>query len=279
METVAALVLAPVLMAASIGPALRQDGRRLARIWGVGLPVAVLAGAVGSQVAQLGLSVTDFLCEVVQHGQPNGMARHFSDIMGSSLVSGAPMFVNTAVAAITIVGTVMVWLEMLVRAAAVYVATFFMPLALVGFVWPATVQAARRVAEILVSLILSKLVVMASLTLGLSALSKGADAPVAGAGILLMAGFAPFTLMRLAPVVEAAAIAHLEGLSRRPVQAAARVAAAPAHPVAQMALNRLSQSRTGPGSPSPVTRLRIPEHPPDYPDRPSGSRGGESARA
>ena len=32
----------------------------------------------------------------------------------------------------------MVWLELVVRAAAIYVAVFFMPLALAGYVWPAT---------------------------------------------------------------------------------------------------------------------------------------------
>ncbi len=76
----------------------------------------------------------------------------------------------------------------------------------------------------LVALILSKFVIVAALTLGLAAMASGtsADDAVAGGAILLIAGFAPFTLLRLAPIVESAAIAHLEGMSRRPFRAASR---------------------------------------------------------
>jgi hypothetical protein len=47
-------------------------------------------------------------------------------------------------------------------------------------------------------------------------------AAVSGVAILLMAAFAPMALLKLVPLVEVSAIAHLEGLSRRPFQAAER---------------------------------------------------------
>jgi hypothetical protein len=80
------------------------------------------------------------------------------------------------------------------------------------------------------------------LSLGLAALSgHGANAALTGTAVLLVAGFAPFTLLKLVPFVEASAIAHLEGVARRPLRATARTAtsaaAAPVHPVTQMVMS------------------------------------------
>ena len=58
-------VVVPLLLAATIGPVLRQDLRRLARVWGVGLPVAVLVGLSGAQFTQLAMAATDALCQAI----------------------------------------------------------------------------------------------------------------------------------------------------------------------------------------------------------------------
>jgi hypothetical protein len=270
MRNVVLLVVLPVLMAGSIGAILRQDPRRLLRVWGVGLPVSVLAGLAGVQFADLALGATDRMCEVIIGGSTQQFAKQFSTVMISGPVSKAPLFVQMILSILLIAGTVLVWLELVVRAAAVYVAMFFMPLALVGYIWPATAGMAKRGIEILVALILSKFVIVATLTLGLAALAPGspADAAIAGAAILLIAGFAPFCLLRLAPIVETAAIGHLEGLSRRPLRAASHaataVAAAPTHPVAKLLLAGGGGSST-PLSPAAVVSQAIPQRRPDYP--------------
>ncbi|MBV9661237.1 MAG: hypothetical protein JO337_08785 [Acidimicrobiales bacterium] len=276
MESELLLVVLPLLMAATIGPVLRQDVRRLFRVWGIGLPVAVVAGLAGAQFAGWALAATDSLCGVFLGDRSHAIATQFSDAMGSAAVAQAPVFVQIIIANVTIVGTVLVWLELMVRSSAVYVATFFMPLALAGFVWPSTAGMAKRVVEILAAAILSKFVIVASLSLGLAALGSGAgvDATVSGAGILLLAGFAPFTLLRLAPVVETAAIAHLEGLSRRPFRATANtvrtVAGAPFHPVTQLVMARAAASKSSPSPAASVDPQPIPEHPADWPLAESG---------
>ncbi len=275
MAKVVEVVLLPILMAASIGPVLRQDGRRLVRVWGVGLPVAVLAGIAAPQLTALAVSATDALCGVFAGAHPDRIATSLREAMSSGAWSKAPVFVQMLLSAITLAGTLLVWLEMMVRSAAVYVSTFFMPLVLVGYIWPATAGMARRGVEILASLILSKFVIVASLGLGMAALSgTGPDAAIAGSGILLLAGFAPFALMRLAPVVEAAAIAHLEGMSRRPLRAAGRAvsvaASAPSHPLTQMMMSAArggSAARRPPAA--PVTAQFVPERSADYPVSPN----------
>jgi hypothetical protein len=100
---------------------------------------------------------------------------------------------------------------------------------------------------------------------------------VVGAAILLIAGFAPFTLLRLTPVIEAGAIAHLEGLSRRPWRAAGRaattVATGPAHPVAGLVLSARSGGAAPPAA-NPVVPQPIGTRRADFPAEPPA--GGSS---
>jgi hypothetical protein len=193
------------------------------------------------------------------------------------VMPGAPQLVAAVISVLLIIGTVLLWLELVVRAAAIYVAVFFLPLALACYVWPATMAITRRTVELLAALILSKFVIVATLTLGAAAIhgAPSADNAIIGSAILLVAAFAPFCLLRLAPVVEAGAIAHLEGVSRRPWRVAGRAAttvvAGPAHPVVGLMMS----ARAGASAPPPATSVRpqpIAARRADYPvDPPPGA--------
>ncbi len=274
------LVVLPVLMAATAAAVLKQDLKRLARVWLVGLPVAAVAGVAAVQLADIALSATDAMCEVVIDGNRGLISARFSDLIFSGLVSGAPVAIQLVVLMLLIVGSVLVWIELLLRASAVYIAMFFMPLALAAYIWPATAAMARRTVELVAALILSKFVIVAALTLGLAALEAGTttDDDIAAGAILLLAGFAPFCLLRLAPIVETAAIAHLEGVSRRPFRAASRAATAVApgagqHPVARMMLAKMRGSGSEP-EPSLVVSQPLPQRLPDYPTTAEGVADG-----
>ena len=259
MRSVVLVVVLPVLLVATVGAVLHQDLHRLGRIWGVGLPVSLFAGLFGAQLTEWALAATDALCQMVTGSGASGMTAQFVKAMSSGAIANAPMFVQAVVACLMIVGAVMVWLELVMRSAGVFVATFLMPLALVGYIWPATIGMARRAVEILASLLLSKFVVVASLSLGAAALASSGpasgsgaaaqlDVAMSGAAILLLAGFAPFALLRLAPVVEAAAIGHLEGMSRRPFQAASRTVTAVASAGTGPVMQSLMAMRSAMGS-------------------------------
>lgn len=266
MRQVAVLLVLPILMAATIGPVLRQDGRRLFRVWAVGLPVGLFAGLVVAQLASLALSVVDALCAMVIGPQGHTLAVQYGKSLAG--ISTVPQFLAMLLSCLTLAGSVLIWLELLARSAGVYVAVFFMPIALVAFIWPSTVSLARRGIEILACLILSKFVIVSCLSLGVAAYgSGGVDATFAGAGILLMAGFAPFALLRLTPIVEAAVIAHMEGMSRRPFRAMAGAAAASgravSHPVVQMLMN--ARSGGGEAVGRAITEQPLAPRAPDYP--------------
>jgi hypothetical protein len=281
MESVVELTVLPVLMAASLGAVLKQDVRRLGRVWAVGLPVAVLAGFAGPTVAELGLQATDQLSSQITPGGSGSLSGQLGHAVTAVASSGAPPFVQMIIFTLMIVGSVLIWLELLVRMSAVYLAVFFMPLALVGYIWPATAHLAKRVVEILAALILSKFVIIGALALGEAALraktGEGSlDGAITGSAILLIAAFAPFCVLRLAPVVEAAAIAHLEGMSRRPGQAATRAvttAAATVLPAARVLMSAANRTPDGAGvgaapggsGGTSVLPQAIPERKADYP--------------
>jgi hypothetical protein len=271
-------VVVPLLLVATVGPVLRQDLRRLARVWGVGLPVAVLAGLSAAQFTQVAMGATDGLCQAIVGGQAVALGGSLRGLSTAMVIPGAPQLVAAAISVLLITGAILLWLELVVRAAAIYVAVFFMPLALACYVWPATMAIARRTMELLAALILSKFIIVATLTLGAAAIRGGpsADNAVIGAAILLIAAFAPFCLLRLAPVVEAGAIAHLEGLSRRPWRVAGRVAstaaAGPLHPVVGLAMSVRSGASNPPAA-APVLPQPISARRADYPGDPPAEAG------
>ena len=74
--------------------------------------------------------------------------------------------------------------------------------------WPAISHWCRRLVETVVALVLSKFVIVAVLSLAVGALGAGdgsVSAGSAGGALLLLAAFAPFTLLRLVPMVEVGA--------------------------------------------------------------------------
>lgn len=227
MVALAAVLVVPMLAAASIGAVLRQDMARLGRTWGVYLPVAAVGGSAVVPLTGEALRVTDAMSNAITYRMgvdvPRAIGRVGAMVAGAATTGGGGVFVAGLLAFLVVLGGVCLWLELLLRSAAIYVAVFFLPLALAGLVWPATSHWARRCVHLLAALLLSKFVIVGALTVGVGALAATGGRPLDGAlmggAVLLMAAFAPFLLLRLAPMVETAAIAHLEGASRRPVQA------------------------------------------------------------
>ena len=138
-------------------------------------------------------------------------------------------FVLLLVGLLVAAAAFVLWLELLVRAAAVYVAVLFLPLALAALVWPAVSHWCRRLVETLAALILSKFVIVATLSLAASAVGSGNAggssfaSVLAGGALLVLSTFVPFSILRLIPMVEAGAIGHLEGVRQRGAAAVTRL--------------------------------------------------------
>jgi hypothetical protein len=129
-------------------------------------------------------------------------------------------------------GGVMIYAELVVRAALVTVVVALAPLSFAAMVWPAARGAARKVVELVTAIVLSKLAIWVALAVGIALFQTHTQSVqpsgqawgqmISGAAIIGVAVFAPFVVWRLLPVAEAAIVA--QGLSRMPGRAAINTA-------------------------------------------------------
>ena len=234
MAALAAAVILPMACCSVIQAVLHQNLSSLARSLLLHLPLALLLTGVAVELVHLGLALTDELsAKVMAAGgsDTRNLLKPLSDalVAGGGPGPGVPSFVLFVAGLLTAVAALGLWLELVVRAAAVTAATLFLPLAMAALVWPAVAHWCRRLADTLVALILSKLVVAAVLSLAAGALAgglgvepgpgRGIASVVTGVALLIVATTAPFTLLRLVPAVEAGAVSHLESTRHRLRQA------------------------------------------------------------
>ena len=190
------------------------------------------------------------------------------------------------------------WVELLLREAAVYVIVLMLPLGFAAFVWPARRIWAIRAVELLVALILSKFAIVAVLSLGGAAVSSAGNLTglMAGAVLIMLAAFSPWALLRLIPLAEVASGAAgplrgelrpigaqemraearaqrgEEGWMRRAeeMRRAANVDSAgaggppsghPGAPASETTTTAMSRAATTPDAPGPATTSAVPRPP------------------
>ena len=268
-ETMAALagvVIVPLLLLGVVQAIHRQSTSMLLRSILINVPVALLLTGAAVKLVQLGLALVDAMSSDVAHGAGLDTG-HFLSATVSALsgpLAGAPAtpaFVLFLGGLAVVFGSFLLWIELMVRAAAVYVAVLFLPLALASLAWPAVAHWCRRLVDTLVGLVLSKFVIVTVLSLAVSALAGGTNgqgsgggfsAVLGGAALLLLAAAAPWALFRLLPFAEAAAISHLEGVGLRSAQTVSGPTKRLAQSAAEVGRNRRCGrcgrcGRVGPG--------------------------------
>jgi hypothetical protein len=215
---VSALLTLPFLFAAAAQSLLRSDLTLLARATFGYLPLGMLAVGVAAPVTMLLLSASDEMSAVVASASGNAGTTFLGHV--SVLAAASNPFVAFLVAMLTVAGSIVLWLELLVREAAVYVIVLMLPLFFAALVWPARRVWATRAVELLVALILSKFVIVAVLALGGAALEHAAAFSItsllAGLALVLLAAFSPWALLRMLPLHEMASAAAT-GLRHAPI--------------------------------------------------------------
>jgi hypothetical protein len=210
--SIAAVLTLPFLFAAAVQALIRSDLTLLLRAAVAYLPLAVLAVAIAAPLTMLLLAASDQLASAVSSAAGHESANFLDGAVGPlgalGGFSGSP-FLSFLVGLFTVAGALVLWIELLMREAAVYVIVLMLPLAFAAFVWPARRIWAIRSLELLVALILSKFAIVAVLSLGGAALGHNIHGSVAGllAGVvlLILGAFAPWALLRLLPMAEIAA--------------------------------------------------------------------------
>jgi hypothetical protein len=211
MAGLAAVLTLPFLFAAAIQALIRSDLTLLLRAAFGYLPLAMLAVGIAAPVTMLLLAATDQMCSVISAAGGNAGARFLSHVGAAaglvSILDGSA-FLAFLIGLFAAFGALVLWLELLIREAAVYVIVLMLPLAFAAFVWPARRVWATRAVELLVALILSKFAIVAVLTLGASALGHsafvGPTSMMVGLVLVILGAFTPWAVLRLVPLAEMA---------------------------------------------------------------------------
>ena len=218
---VSTLLTLPFLFAAGVHALVRSDLTLVLRAAFGYLPLALLGVSIAAPLTMLLLGATDemssFVAGAAGGSDASFLARAAAGLTTPSLIHG-DLLIGFVVAMLTILAAVALWIELLIRGAAVDVIVLLLPLFFAAMVWPARRVWAIRAIETLIALILSKFAIVAVLTLGgaaLSHLNAGPAALLTGATLILLAALTPWALLRLLPLHELASAAA-GGLSQTP---------------------------------------------------------------
>lgn len=201
MATLAAFLLLPLLLVSLTMSLLRGDWLGMIRAILLYVPASIFLTAAVVTVTQTGLAAVDAFSADLADDVSERSGEIAASVGSISLVGGVPAFVGLLIGLVMSLAALAVWLELVLRAAAIYVAAFA-PVFFAGIVWPRLQGWASELARLLVALVLSKLVIVSVLSLGLSGVTEldGVSGVVSGAAIFALAAFAPFVILSLLPL-------------------------------------------------------------------------------
>ena len=234
MLALAVVIALPILLVSVAQSIVRADGMQAIRSAFVYLPIAAILSAVGPAMAQIFIEVSDWMSAALSNNASADAQKFMADA-GSSLAAlgagtlnpTAPVFGVLLGALIVVLGALSIWLELLLRAAAIYISVLFLPLALAAMIWPAGWRWCRRLIEFLIAIIFAKVFIVAIINLAAAGLARGGlgdkfEGVLAGGALLLMAAFTPIALLKLIPLAEAAVVTagHQRAALRQATQGA-----------------------------------------------------------
>jgi hypothetical protein len=218
MLALAVVIALPILLVSVAQSIVRADGMQAIRSAFVFLPLAAILSAVGPAMAQMLINISDWMSAALG-GNAAADAQKFMSDAGTALAGlgtgtlnpAAPVFGVLLGALIVTLGALSIWLELLLRAAAIYISVLFLPLALAAMIWPAGWRWCRRLIEFLIAIIFAKVFIVAIINLAAAGLARGGlgdkfEGVLAGGALLLMAAFTPVALLKLIPLAEAAVV-------------------------------------------------------------------------
>ena len=175
----------------------------------VDVPVAFLATALTVVVASALLAMVDEASATLLGADGEQLAAFGDSLADMEQLSLAGLF-GILFGLLFIIGAVLVWIQLLVRAALIYIVIAFAPITWVTRAYPGTRGIAKRGAEIAIALIVSKFVKAVSFRLGAEAMASSGvatgevdlSAMLVGSSIMLMTAFMPWMIFKVIPAVE-----------------------------------------------------------------------------
>jgi hypothetical protein len=196
-----------VAMIALASAAIRRSPEALAATL-VGIVRAGIGTGLVIPLTVIGLGIADQISSAVITGSPHTFWATVTHAWGAHGFGGfGSSALATLIAAIEVFAAVFVWLELIVRNAAIYVAVLFFAATLAAAIWPALSAWPGRLGRLLLLFVILKPVALIVLSLAGNAaaagLSFGSGVPasvgtiLAATVIFALAAFAPWALMYL----------------------------------------------------------------------------------
>ena len=226
MLALAMVVAGATLLLALLDAAAKGSLEGLAGAVFADVPVAAIVGATGPLLVQYLVDVADWLSGRLLRDFGVDVAKTLSSsaewfaTFGTAATGGptVPIVLGFVAALLTILAALLVFLELLLRANAIYLIAALIPVIYAVRIWPAAKAVARHTTEVLLAVIFAQPVV--ALAIGMGAAAGGSlegigDAGVkdfgqalAGAVFLLLGAMCPWGMLALVPGVERAVAAH-----------------------------------------------------------------------
>lgn len=249
LHTIAQLAggIALLFLLFAVGQALlRGDPTLIISALLVRLPIAFAATAALLFLTGTALAVVDQATGFVIGGNLQQSASQFMTNLTGAFASADFGGVGLALVALCALGTILIgivlYAELAIRGAVIYLALLFMPLGLAASVWATAGRVARRLADVLITAILAKFVILVALWFAAGLLAQatsggsgtGFGTFVIGLVVLFVAAIAPLVLLGLVAHAEHA-VASIGG-TRRAAFAPPRQALSVGHTAGRMAL-------------------------------------------
>ena len=229
LATLSPVLLLISLLVSSLHSLRHGDASSLWRAFLGVAPACVFAIVAARPLATLALDLVNQLCTTAASTVGTGELA-VSRALASLTAASTPGFGLFVLAALVVVGGVLLWCELVIRAVVLTLLIVLVPVVVPLAAIPAMRRVGWRLGETFVAVALSKFLIVVTLALGLSELSGGgATTVITGAVTLMLASLTPFVILRLIPFVEQSALHSVEGLRQRATRA---VVAAPSSPVA-----------------------------------------------
>lgn len=214
---IAAWLALLVVTGSLLSGVIRGDVGGMVRLVALRLPVAIFLTAIAVWMVGELLTLTDVASGWVTSGSLNSLQTWTTSLQNSN--TGYD-FLTVIASLILILATLLGYLELLARSAALYIVVAFIPLIALASLWAGSHSALKRGAETIFVLAISKFVLVFVLSIGAGALSaattpSGLPNLLTGTIIFLLAGLAPFAVFRLLPFLEMSVVAGLAGGASR----------------------------------------------------------------
>jgi len=256
-EYLQVMKVAPFLALIAIGGATltalwRNEGTTVVRTFVMFVPLGIVLCALGPSLGTLLLSVADGLSSAVSTDVSAQL-----HALTTELSSGPGTFSSFAITGLCLLAAMLLWVELMVRTVMLTLMLCCLPLVAAGLVYAPARRVTVRLIESFAAVALSKVVVTLALSLGLAAMTTGhGAAAVVGLATLLLAGLAPYVVLRFIPLLDASVVHATDSLRQRAVRA---TAGSIDHPAVRVASSLLPSME--PPSPSPPEDLGFPMWP------------------